>query len=193
MLRRTFFKSVGSSLALILLPKWVRAQLGVAPSIQDGPIQHASIQDVALVVLPESLGPKRISEVAAAFEKWILDYHAGADAGYGYGYTRPRVLGPNPSMHYQDQLKQLDAAAAAKGGGFAGLSTQDNRAIVESALAEAGVVSISNRPDGKHVATDLMSYFYSSSDGIDFCYNAAIRQADCRGLASSGKRPASLS
>jgi hypothetical protein len=188
MQRRTFFKSIGSNLALILLPKWGRAQLATAAANQ-----NVSLQDVALVVLPESLGSKRIGEVTVAFEKWIHDYRAGADAGYGYGYPRPTVTGPNPSLHYSEHLKELDAAASTKGSRFAALNNQDKRAIIQSALLAAGSTSIPHRPNGKHVASDLMSYFYGSSDGIDFCYNAAIRQSDCRGLASSVNRPAPLS
>jgi hypothetical protein len=190
MQRRTFFQSIGSSLLLILVPKWARARLAGAGASQD----NVSLQDVAVVVLPQSLGPKRISEVAAAFERWIQGYQEGADAGYGYGHTHLAVTGPNPSLHYAEQLKQLDAAAAsAKGGRFAALGDQDKRAILQAALLQAGVTSIPRRPNGKHVASDLMSYFYSSSDGIDFRYNAEIREKDCRGLASSTKRPAPLS
>ena len=188
MQRRTFFQSIGSSLALILVPKWARAR-----SVGVGASQDVSLQDVAVVVLPQSLGPKRIPEITAAFEQWVQGYQEGADAGYGYGHTHPAVTGPNPSLHYADQLKQLDAAASAKGGRFAALSDQDKRAVVQAALLQAGVTSIPRRPNGKHVASDLMSYFYSSSDGIDFRYNAAIREKDCRGLASSTKRPAPLS
>jgi hypothetical protein len=188
MRRRTFFKSIGSNLALILVPKWWRPALAAAPAAQT-----ASLQDLAMVVLPQSLGAKRIAEVTKAFEVWISQFPAGADGGYGYGYPRPTVLGPNPSLHYNDQLKELDAAAAAASGGFAGAGMQARQAIVQAALAQAGVSTIPARPNGKHVATDLMSYFYSSSDGKDFCYNAAIREADCRGLESSGERPAALS
>jgi hypothetical protein len=171
MQRRTFFKSLASNLTIALLPKWSRAQLAAAD-------QGASIQSIALIVLPTSLGAKRIGEVAAAFETWLGGYKAGADAGYGYGFTKLAVTGPDPALHYPDQLKQLDAAASAKGGSFASLNP---------------ATSIPNRPNGKHVAADLMAYFYSSSDGIDFCYDAAIRISDCRGLASSTKRPDRLS
>jgi hypothetical protein len=83
---------------------------------------------VALVVLPESLGFKRIDEVTVAFEKWIRDYRAGADAGYGY--PRSTVTGPNPSLHFSEQLRELDAVASAKGSCFAALSNQDKRAII---------------------------------------------------------------
>jgi hypothetical protein len=188
MRRRTFFKSIGSNLALLLVPKWWRPALAATPASQS-----PSLQDLAMVVLPESLGPKRIAEITVAFETWISQYPAGADGGYGYGNPKPTVLGPNPSPHYGDQLKQLDASAAGGSGGFSSAGMQAKRAIVQAALTQAGVTSIPPRPNGQHVATDLMSYFYSSSDGKDFCYGVAIRESDCRGLASSGQRPPSLS
>jgi hypothetical protein len=180
MQRRSFFKTLGSNLALLLLPKWGRAQA----------TQAVTYQELAVVVLPESLGPKRIAETTAAFEEWLQGYKAGADMGYGYGYTKPTVSGPYPARGYPEQLKQLASAAAAKGGAFGSLRMQDRRAIVQTALKQAGGTTIPHRPNGKHVATDLMAYFYHSSDGVDFCYNAAIREKDCRGLASSVKRPA---
>lgn len=188
MLRRTFFKSLSSNLALLLLPRWGRAQ---TPA-HNTPPSNATMNDIAAVVLPESLGDRRIAATAAAFERWLSGYHAGADAGYGYGFPKPTVLGPNPGAHYAEQLKQLDSAAG-KSGSFASLSKQEKRAAIQSALAAAGVTAIPPRPNGKHVAADLMSYFYSSSDGVDFCYNAAIRESDCRGLAGSDKRPAPVS
>jgi len=188
MRRRTFFKLIASNLALILLPKWMRPAWADSQSAQT-----ASLRDLAIVVLPQSLGAKRIAEIASAFETWISQYPAGADAGYGYGHPYPTVLGPNPSLHYGDHLKQLEILAAASGSSFATSALKTKRALVQSALAQAGASSIPPRPNGKHIATDLMSYFYSSSDGKDFCYNVAIRESDCRGLASSGERPPALS
>lgn len=190
MLRRTFFKSIGSSLGLTLMPQWMRGQLATRR-----PPRTVSISDVALVVLPASLGTRRMDEVAAAFAKWLKSYPAGADEGYGYGDPKPTVLGANPSAHYKEQLGQLEAAAAAAGHGrsWRNLDKSQKRNLVQTALAEAGATSIPARPNGKHVATDLLSYFYGSSDGLDFCYNAAIREADCRGLPGSEKRPATLS
>ncbi len=184
MLRRTFFKTLGSNAALLLVPKWGRAQ--TKPT-------GASLQDIAVVVLPASLVPQRITAVAADYERWLSAYPAGADAGHGYGDTKLSVLGPNPSRNYAEQLRALDTAAAAQGGKFSLLSIDVRRAILQAALVEAEAVAIPMRPNGKHVATDLMSYFYHSSDGMDFCYNLAIRDSDCRGLSSSGKRPETLS
>ena len=148
---------------------------------------------LAEVVLPSSPGAAHPEDMAAQFEEWVRNYPAGADAGYGYGVTRPRVLGPNPSAHYADDLRQLELAARAKGSSFAALNAADKRSLVRSALATAGVTTIPSHPSGQHVASDLMSYFYSSSDGEDLCYDAAIRRKYCRGLAGSDQRPARLS
>jgi len=62
----------------------------------------------------------------------------------------------------------------------------------EAALGEANVDRIPPRPDGKHVASDLLSFFFYGSDGQDFLYGAAIRRDRCRGLGNSGERPAPL-
>lgn len=188
MFRRTLFKSILSGLALQFVPRWARAE-----STPKQESSSPSLYDLALVVLPTSLGPARISEIAANFEKWIAGYPSGADAGNSYGSSNLRVLGPNPSSHYAEQIVQIGTIASAKGAPFAQLNDEEKRAVIRTVLAEVGASSIPQHPNGLHVITDLMSYFYNSSDGTDFCYNAAIRRADCRGLASSGSRPASLS
>jgi hypothetical protein len=151
------------------------------------------LKAVALVALPGSLGRAGAMDVAVRFQTWIRNYHAGADAGYGYGITRPRVLGPNPSSQYGAQLRRLTTAAKAKGAAFEKINDSDQRALVEAAIASAGVTSLPPHPTGQYVVTDLMSFFYNSSPGEDFLYNAAIKRDDCRGLANSGKRPARLS
>lgn len=188
MFRRTLFKSVLSGLVLQFLPRWARA--GSTPMQESS---SPSLNDLALVVLPTSLGPARISEITANFEKWIAGYPVGADAGYGYGFPSPKVIGASPSIHYAEQIRQIGTVAVAKGTPFAQLDDEGKRTVIRSVLADVRAGSVPQRPNGLHVVTDLMSYFYNSSDGTDFCYNAAIRRTDCRGLASSGNRPASLS
>jgi hypothetical protein len=188
MLRRKFFGWISSSLVPFVFPQWARAQ-EVALAESDVPM----LNEVAVAVLPGSLGRGRALEIASHFEKWIKEYHAGADAGYGYGHPRVRVLGPNPAMHYGEHLRKLDAAARAKGGSFGTLDEAVKRALVTASLTAAAVTSIPPRPNGKHVVTDLMSFFYNSSAGEDFLYNARISREDCRGLPSSGKRPVPVS
>jgi hypothetical protein len=201
MRRRTFSKLMLSDFLLLALPKWVHPAWARArgadppvadPRVADPAQDTVALDEVAGVVLPASLGPQRIGEIVAQFQQWIRDYPAGADAGYGYGISRPRVLGPNPAMHYTEHLRQISDLAAAKGMAFSALNETAKRGIVEAAFTQAGVTAIPAHPNGRHVATDLMSFFYNSSFGEDFCYNAAIQRENCRGLSTSGQRPAPL-
>jgi hypothetical protein len=93
------------------------------------------------------------------------------------------VIGPNPSTHYAEQLNQL---------ALANLDAPAKRAAIEKALEDARIDRIPQRPNGKHVAADLLAYFYGSAEGEDFLYGAAIKRDDCRGLGDSGKRPPRL-
>src|SRR5579875_429388 len=167
MLRRTFFRWISSGVIPFFFPRWAHAQ---AQGLADSDLRM--LREIALVVLPESLGRAHQIDVANRFGFWIRNYHAGADAGYGYGITRLRVLGPNPSAQYNEQLRNLKAAAAAKGGSFEALSPADKRSLIEAALSSAGVTALPPQPNGRYVATDLMSFFYNSSPGEDFLYNA---------------------
>ncbi len=188
MLRRKFFGWTWSGLVALVFPRWSRAQAS-GYTHSDLPM----LKEVAVVALPASLGRAKAVEIASEFQKWIDDYRPGADAGYGYGHPKPRVLGPNPSARYGEQLRALGESAKAKGASFEALDENAKREMVRAALEQAGVSTLPSRPSGQHVAADLMSFFYNSSTGEDFLYNAQIRREDCRGLPSSGKRPAPVS
>ena len=175
MQRRSFFKRMFLGVAALVAPRWVRAQM--LPPV-------AQIRELASVVLPASLGQTRIDKVAADFLTWLRDYKAGAPMPAGYGFPRTQVVGPNPAAHYAEQFRQL---------GLANLDAAGKRAAVEKALQEIKIDRVPPRPNGQHVAADLMAFFYGSSDGEDFLYGVAIKRDDCRGLENSGKRPAALS
>jgi hypothetical protein len=63
------------------------------------------------------------------------------------------------------------------------------RAAVEAALTQAKVTALPQSPDGRHVATDLMAFYFRSSDANDLCYRAHIGRDSCRGLAGSEQEP----
>ena len=151
------------AIAALFAPRWARAQ-ELAPSIRE----------LAKTVLPSKVDSQKVAD---AFVKWIRDYKAGAEISSGYGNPRTQVTGPNPSANYAEQLRALGSPIT--------------RAAVESALASFD--RIPPRPNGKHVAADLLSFFYSSADGEDFLYGAAIKRDDCRGLGNSGERTTHLS
>ena len=168
--RRGFFKRTFSGLlALVRL----RAQ---SARLED-------FHDLASVVLPASLGPSRTDSIADDFVRWFREYKDGAQVSSGYGFPRTQVIGPNPSTHYAEQLSALDLAK---------LDAAAKRVAVEKALEAAKLDRIPQRPNGKHVAADLLAFFYGSAEGEDFLYGVAIKRDDCRGLADSNKRPARL-
>jgi hypothetical protein len=142
------------------------------------------MRELAGVVLPASLGPQRIDKVAADFLIWLRDYRAGAEMPQGYGFPRTQGIGPNPATHYAEQIEQL---------GLAKNNAAGKRGAVEKALEEVKLDRVPPRPNGQHVAADLMAFFYGSSEGEDFLYGAAIKRDDCRGLENSGRHPAALS
>ncbi len=188
MLRRNFFRWVSMSLLPLMRPRWMRAQAdGLATS------DVAALRELSVVVLPASIGAARCEHIADRFADWTRNYKAGADAGYGYGFPHPEVLPANPATHYPEQLRQLETAAAAKGSSFAKLDAAAKREIIAGALQQAQIDRIPSRPNGKHVAADVLAFFYNSADGQDFLYNAAIKRDDCRGLSTSAQRPAHLS
>jgi hypothetical protein len=166
--RRGFFRRTFSGLLALI---GLRAQ----------EVRLEEFHELAGVVLPASLGRSRIDQIVDEFVLWFRDYKAGAEISSGYGNPRAQVIPANPSAHYPEQLKRLELEKFDAAG---------KRAAVEKALAEAKIDRIPQRPNGGHVAADLLAYFYGSAGGEDFLYGVAIKRDDCRGLADSGKRPA---
>jgi hypothetical protein len=161
------------------LPLWnLVGRRAVAQSTPLSAADLATLRDVAGVVLPSALGKSRIDAVASDFVAWIGAYKPGAEMSTGYGFPRVQSLPGNPSAHYAAQLRELAPKLA---GG--------KREAVAAALEAAQVDRIPQRPNGKHIAADLMSYFYAGSDGQDLLYGVAIKRDDCRGLANSGECP----
>ena len=187
MFRRTILKWIFSSFVPLVCPRWMRA---AASGLSAENMQTLSA--IGAVVLPTPRGGQQKDDITRRFTDWLNSYQAGADAGYGYGFPRPQVLPASPVVRYPEQLSQLETAAAAKGASFAKLNLSDQKEIIATALKQSKITSLPARPNGKHVAADLMSFFYNSSDGEDCLYDAAIKRQDCRGLATSAQRPARL-
>lgn len=147
---------------------------------RDFPGDHVeTLRALAGVVLPSSLGERRISEIADAFTACVRGYRAGAEMEHGYGLTRLRYKGPSPAPAYLRQLAALGENPL----------TREN---VEAAIVEAKVDSLPAILDGRHVATDLMAFFFHSSEANDLCYKARIGRDDCAGLRGSDKVPTPL-
>jgi hypothetical protein len=168
MQRRSFFQRGFSGIFGFLASRKARAQ----------GVDRESLHQLAFIVLPSSLGRAGTDKIADDFVRWFGDYKPGAEISSGYGHPRTQVIGSNPSTSYAGQLRALGSPIT--------------RESVEKALENAKVDRIPPRPNGKHIAADMLAYFYGSSEGEDFVYNAAIKRNECRGLDTSSKRPASL-
>ncbi|SPE32602.1 conserved exported hypothetical protein [Candidatus Sulfopaludibacter sp. SbA3] len=135
------------------------------------------LRALAAIVLPAELGVDGIRRVADAFAVWVRDYRPGAGMDHGYGFTRLRTKPPSPAATYLKQLQEL------RGGG---------RDAVLAAMEAGKITAMPMTPDGRHVASDLMAFYFRSSEANDLCYRAAIGRDQCRGLAGSDQPPAPL-
>jgi hypothetical protein len=149
--------------------------IGAAPWAKAQSIDPKAMRELAAVVLPESLGRKRTDKIASDFLKWVADYKDGVNTGSGYGNPRTNVVPPNPSKNYAAQLSALNGSIT--------------RESVAAAIEQAKIDRIPNRPNGRHVASDLIAYFYGSAEGEDFLYGVEIKRDECRGLSNSTQRP----
>jgi len=185
MKRRTLLQFLGSLTAS--LPWRIYAQ----PSLLR-PADEVRIRALAETVLPSEIGAAGQDAAVKAFLAWVRDYRANADTDHGYGFTRIRRTGASPAAKYGAQLDALDADSRARGRSFADLPVADRRQVVEAAIAAAKIERLPGRPDGGHIATDLMGFYFRGIEANDVAYRAKIGRDLCRGLNGSTERPASL-
>jgi hypothetical protein len=141
--------------------------------------QGENLRSVAVVVLPSELGPEQLEKTVSAFERWVREYRPGAEMDHGYGFTRLRSKPLSPASTYLRQLQELRLAGDA----------DSRRSALGTSLAQAGVTALPATPDGRHVASDLMAFYFRSSEANDLCYRAHIGRDECRGLAGSDREP----
>ena len=147
-----------------------------APTLS--PVDETRLRALADIVLPGELGGTGRSRVVTSFLSWLRDYRANVDTDHGYGFPRLRRTAASPGAKYAAQLAALDG--------------NDLRGAVEAAIVAAKVERLPARPDGGHVATDLMAFYFNSVEGNDLAYRAAIGRDTCRALEGSQNRPAPL-
>jgi hypothetical protein len=154
---------------------WLAA-LGVGRAQAEFPGEQAEhLRALARVVLPSEVDA---AAAAAKFAEWVRGYRASAEMDHGYGFTRLRTKPPLAVRNYTQQL--------------AALGPQPTAESVTAALQDAHIADLPRTPDGRHVASDLMAFYFRSSDANDLCYRAAIGRDLCRGLAGSENPPKEL-
>jgi hypothetical protein len=185
MKRRTLLQYFLAGLAA--LPVRLRAQ---SPTLS--PAGELKLRALADVVLPQEIGEQGRNAAVRAFLTWAREYRADVPTDYGYGFPRLRRTPPSPTTRYAAQLDALDRQARARNHSFTDLPRDERRALVEAAIADAKVERLPSRPDGGHVATDLMGFYFNSIEANDVAYRAKIGRDTCRGLAGSENKPAPL-
>ena len=156
------------------------------------PEATALLRDLAATVLPASLGPDKVSLIVDRFLAWGRDYEEGVALAHGYGDPRLVKSGPSPVPDYLAQLAALATAAKGRGGAFAALPLETRRAVLDEALADAKVTDLPGRPTGRHIVSDLMAFYFRSSEANDLAYRARIGRQMCRTVELTTRRPAPI-
>lgn len=183
--RRTLLQWIGAATATLPLQ---RVRLWAQPR-ELTPESVAMLHAVAPAVLPASIGAERIRGVVDRFVVWTRGYREGVATAHGYGHPRLQKTGPSPVPNYNLQLTALDAAARARGAAFESLDVEVRRGVLDAALAKAGVRNLPPRPSGQHVVTDLMAFYFRSSEANDDCYRAMIQREVCRPIQITTRKP----
>ncbi len=184
--RRTWFRSIFSMLAIF---PFRRFKVLHAQNVSLSAEHVATLRSVATVVLPTSLESAGAAEVAEKFVQWVREYRSGIPYRHGYGNPSLRRTPPFPIDAYVRQLEALEQAAKEQGRPFDRLAPAAQRAVVESALDKTEGNDLPDRPTGEHVITDLMGFYFRSSEANDLCYRADIGRYKCRPLARTTERP----
>lgn len=178
--------------ALLALPAWrPLARQAAAPTAPAafGDAHVPRLEALAGAVLPQELGAEGQRAAVAQFMRWVRDYRAGAERDHGYGVTALRALPASPAAKYATDLDDLDRRA---GGRLASLAPAERQRVITEAIAAAAVRDLPGRPNGGHVATDLMSHYFNSPAAQDLAYRRQIGRDACRDLQGSDDRPAVL-
>jgi hypothetical protein len=152
----------------------------------------AALHDIAPTVLPASLGAARVRETADRFAAWTRGYREGVALSHGYGHPRLRKSGASPVPIYIAQLAALAGEARTRGGRWPALDLETRRRLLDAALTKANVRGLPARPNGQHVVSDLMAFYFRSSEANDACYSAMINREVCRPIAITTRKPAPL-
>src|SRR5260370_20373436 len=176
MRRRAVIQGMIAAVPLRGLRLW--AQTVTFPGSHEG-----TLQQLASTVLPASLGRAGTDAVAAQFIRWVREYRAGAEMAPGYGFPRVRYKPASPAPGYLLQLEELAS------GEFAQSDLTARRAQLARAFSAAEIKDLPTAPDGRHIAADLMSFYFQSGDATDVAYNAKIGRDNCRSLKNSGVVP----
>ena len=150
------------------------------------------LRDLAATLLPSAIGAAGQDQAVDDFLRWMRDTKEACRSAHGYGDPRLVRSAPSPVPAYRKQLEALQQTARARGGRFGALPLDTRHAIVDEAFKAANVQNLPQRPDGRHVAADLIAHYFRSSAANDLCYNARIGRNAYRAIRVTTVRPQPL-
>jgi hypothetical protein len=183
--RRALLRWLGAVAAVVPLE---RVRIWAQPR-DLSPEAIAMLHELAPTVLPSSLGEARLHASVDGFVNWTKGYQEGVALSHGYGHPRLQKTGPSPVPSYNLQLASLAGEARTRGQRFGALPLETRRTILDLAITKAGVRGLPARPQGQHVAVDLMAFYFRSSEANDACYHALIQREVCRPIQITTRRP----
>jgi hypothetical protein len=183
--RRTFLCWLLSGAAAMPL-RGVRLHAQAAALPVDG---IATLRAAAAVLLPSTLREAGHDKVVNDFVQWLASYRSGAERSWGYGAPRRSGTPTIDTSKYAAQLRAIEDRASASGGRLGALAAAARRQVLIEAIDQSGVRDLPSSPDGRHIVTDFMSFFFTSGPAYDLAYGARVARATCRGLGGGGSRP----
>ncbi|MGE3274642.1 MAG: hypothetical protein AB7O67_05990 [Vicinamibacterales bacterium] len=188
MRRRTLLQWVAA-----VLPALPYARVRLAAQTRTlTPEALVTLEEVGETVLPASIGADQRRQAVRRFAAWVEGYEEGVPVSHGYGHPRLVRTPASPAPDYVAQLASLQAAARRRGAAFGALPLETRRALLDAAFTDAGVRDLPRRPDGKHVAADLMAHYFRSSAANDQAYRALIARHTCKPIQIQTRRPQPL-
>jgi hypothetical protein len=186
-LRRSFlWQSAGWLASLSLFAKAQHGAVGLSGLAPD-------LNALISTVLPSFWGQKWSDRKSAEFLKWLGSYRAVAETEHGYGVTKIAFTPASPEAGYVKDMQALKAQALEQHQkSFTAISPVQRRALVAAALTQAKVAKLPHAPDGAHLASDILAWFYSKSEASDLCYERSIQSFGCRGWSGAGSEPKPL-
>lgn len=167
---------------------------GVHLHAQAAALSTASVgilRALAPVVLPSEIGAAGHDKVVGDFIQWLASYRPGAERSWGYGHPSPSQTPSIRTSVYETQLQSMEEWTRIRGSEFASISFEVRAAIVSESLEAEKIRSMPGLPNGGHIVSDLMSFYFRSDAANDLAYRARIGRTSCRGLAGAERNPAS--
>ena len=191
--RRSFLgwmSALGASLGIGIRP---RSASNVGVRAQSTSLDPAVVASLAAAVLPSELGEAGFTRVGREFSGWIGGYRVGAEVVHPYGSAELRKTGESPMNRWRGQLTTLDQQARQRHQrAFVDLNVAQRRDLVTAALAADRINRMPDPIGANHIALAVLSWYFSSPDATDRCYNARIGRNQCRPLVNAPRQPLPL-